>query len=398
MDYVLYIYMQLYEYMLFYRNIGFVCASVAAMALPRQQPSKPLSAEEASLVQGIQALIQRQDMLQTRIRVIEAAVSSHVKKEDKSASSHLSAAQKTSLKAWLRSIVEMETAQKSAPSVKVEEVLDEIMPEPKKEEETALLDDALQLPKSESLNIVDESFATAEVVIKRSTSEESLLSPTLSRSSSSSSPIDTPTPAMRRPMSMEVPAATAAQLRDMIRSECSDSDFDQPLSKRVDFTNRLTQSLGPSASVSHPRIPADLEIHEEKPHRRSFSMYGTIPGIREPDEPDQAVESKPDEPDQAVESTSQAAVHEDTRPLDADASRMSSMEEALRLSVLPASPLKVKNIEVSEASSTTDDHQRILETLDKYSSYTDTPPSTLSGSDDDGWTTVHSKKAKHKTQ
>lgn len=392
--------LQLWNLVSFYRNVAFICASVLVTVLPSRQPAKPLSAEEASLVQGVQALIQRQDMLQTRIRVIEAAISPIVKKESPRMASHLSPTQKDSLKAWLRTIIGDSAGEnKSVPALKIEEINDAVVPPFVKKEEDDEADpavEALQLPKSESFDIVEESFATAQVVIKRSNSEDSLLSPTLSRSSSnSSSPIDTPTPAMRRPMSMEINGAAAGHLRQLIGSDKdeeeeaeAEADVDQPLNKRYSFTNRLTQSLGPSGPVSHPNVLPVIEITEDRPHRRSFSMYGVIPGIREPEdkvsEPTSTQVAPVDVPDEAPElsvSTDDSMQRHDAvtdvKSADSDGQPISASTHAT------ASPRNPTMHLVAPISARSDSY--------------DSTPNSSQLEDDDGWTTVYSKKAKNRT-
>ncbi|KAK9895516.1 hypothetical protein P389DRAFT_94231 [Cystobasidium minutum MCA 4210] len=378
----------LWDFLSLYRNIGFMVASVVAIVLPSKQPAKPLSTEEGSLVQAIQALIQRQDMLQTRIRVIEAATSPRVKKESSTTGSQLSSVQKDSLKAWLRTIVEDGSAQaKPVPTVKIEEAdLEPVsMPVKTEEVEVELPSQALPLPKSESLDFVEESFATAQVIIKRSSSAESLSSPALSRSSSSSSPIDTPTPAMRRPTSMEITGANAAYLRDLIDDDGKDAggdaedEADQPLHKRYSLTNRLTQSLGPSGPVSHPNVLPSIGISEEKQHRRSFSMYGVIPGIRESgqaaSESTKSEEAPKDQSDTIISTTSTEDRIDETAIISAQNSEGNTVQHQAQAEE-PIMHLK------ADASARRD-------------STGSTP--TLSQVDDDGWTTVYNKKAKNRT-
>lgn len=368
-----------------------MAAAALAVFLPAKSPAKPLSPDEASLVQGVHALMQRQDMLQTRIRVVEAVLSPRIKKEGTQEASYLSPAQKNSLKAWLRTIVEEEDGQvRDIPVVKVEEVEnDESFIQPK-EEETTLESQTLRLPKAESvdpMDSVEESYATAaQVVIKRSSSEESLLSPTLSRSSSSSSPIDTPTPAMRRPMSMELASTTAAQLREMLNEEEDTSlDLDQPLNKRHDLTNRLTQSLGPSGLVPQRDLLFEVDgPQNEKPHRRSFSMYGVIPGIREPEVVDDRADElseisvmKPNSP--PVGNTSMPWLEDNRVQVPADSSPISA-----------STNLQPDQDEGSKPGSTSPDQA-------SQSHYYDSAP-LFGQSDDDGWTTVLSKKSRNKIQ
>lgn len=353
--------------------------------LPSKQSAKPLSSEEASLVQAIHAMVQRQDMVQTRIRVIEAAASSRVKKEVPGATSHLSTEQKNSLKAWLRTIVDTDTKQTSNSSVKVEDVNGDPTVPVVKVEDVDDLADELPHAKPEPLSADEETVAPPQVVIKRSDSEESLTSPSLSRSSSSSTPIDTPTPAMRRPMSMEITGATAAHLQGLLQDEDAASDFDQPLRKRADFVNRLSQSLGPSGPISHQEIRPDTIAHEDRVHRRSSSMYAAAPVLREPPEERNPIASIV---------TAESSEDEEPSPTNNQTTHMLSLNEALHLSESEIPAAKSHN----KIASIGGNASHLSDLGEYYKSFSSTPSFGVATSEDDGWTTVLSKKAKQRTQ
>ena len=186
-------------------------------------------------------------------------------------------------------------------------------------------------------------------------------------------------------MSMETTGATAAHLQNLLQDEDAASDFDQPLRKRADFVNRLSQSLGPSGPTSHQDLQSETVPGEENAHRRSFSMYAAAPVLREPPK---------EELHLANTATADSGEDAETTSPNNQSTHMLSLDEALHLEESDIVTARVHE----DSSPMYETATHFFDRSEAYKSLNSTPSFSLATSEDEGWTTVLSKKAKQRTQ
>ena len=113
--------MQLADRFFVYRHAGLAFTAVITALLPTRQPQLQISPDEANVLAGVQALNQKQDSTQTRIRAIQIVQDPRlaVSMEKTSPAAALTAEQKQELQAWLEGILARSGSDGATPTAAV---------------------------------------------------------------------------------------------------------------------------------------------------------------------------------------------------------------------------------------------------------------------------------------
>lgn len=252
-------------------------AALSLPSIPAERQSSPLS---IALQRDVQSLLQHQDQLQLRLRLLEAAKSVSDTKEsyDSSPTSSMPPEQATALKAWLGKITSQDVSQRKSQPPAVQPLVPngqvsgsiESTSKPVKQEPivaTANTDDTVVEKEKESHAEAAES----------------------SSSSSQSSPLQTPTPANHPPPPFDIFASQIQKLAKAnqhaaeevskeagsVVSNARVNIFDQPKSSLDDLgaPSSFGQPLDPVAtkSVAHPVNEIEASKGLFSPEARKYS-------------------------------------------------------------------------------------------------------------------------------
>ena len=215
--------MQLGTELPFYRYAGMLAASMIAWLLPARQSPAAMSQAEVATLAGLQQAIRNQDLLQTRIRALQALLADEVDQPKLDKARTLNEEQIRELKKWLVTILDIQPSgsdEEPVPLVVKQEYSVPVKLEPK-EEVIHFASPDIQVKEEEKPIKLEELEAVVPAIVKPArpdsivvpSSNGNLLSPPMSSSSSSSSAgLETPTPANNHPQSFDLFAPSLASV------------------------------------------------------------------------------------------------------------------------------------------------------------------------------------------
>lgn len=236
-----------------------------AYLLPAREAPASLSQNDIAFLAGMQQVIRNQDLLQTRLRALQALLSLDDNPLRNSHGEHrpskLSEVQAQELKRWLGQILEIAAEGEAADE---EELPKEVKKEESPEVEVKREPDAVNQVKEEEeedkpvkLEQLEEKFnpvllkaARPEAIILPPQNGASLSPPMSSTSSSSSTGLETPTPAMNRPQGFDL---FAPAVQEALISE-SKTDSHAPVVETLASSLRELEIGGSDRSDAAPLL------------------------------------------------------------------------------------------------------------------------------------------------